>query len=144
MSTFFPKQGDFEKKWYLVDAQDLPIGRLSTFVANLLTGKRNPKYTPHADMGDHVVVINAEKVKMTGRKWQQKVYRRHSTKPGSLKEIPAEKMIQRHPERPVELAIKGMLPKTKLGRQMYRKLHVYAGPDHRQQAQEPEPIQVKL
>jgi len=116
MSTFFPKADDIDPKWYLVDAQDLPIGRVSTFVATILTGKRNPKYTPHADMGDYVVVVNADKVRFSGNKLTKKVYRRHSSRPGSLKEISAEKMMEKHPARPLELAIKGMLPKTKLGR----------------------------
>jgi len=143
MSTFFPKKEEIQREWYLVDATDLPIGRLSSFVAKLLMGKENPKYTPHLDMGDNVIVINADKVRFTGKKAQQKLYRRHSTKPGSLKEIPAEKMLEKHPTRPVELAVRGMLPKTKLGRAMYRKLHVYAGEAHKHQAQKPEQIEMK-
>lgn len=142
MSTFFPKKDDIQRKWYLVDATGLPIGRLSSFVAKILMGKNKPKYTPHLDMGDNVVIINAEKILMTGNKLQKKMYRRHSSKPGSLKEIPAGKMLEKHPTRPVELAVRGMLPKTKLGRAMYRKLHVYAGQEHAHQAQQPEQIEI--
>lgn len=142
MSTFFPKKDDIQRKWYLVDATGLPIGRLSSFVAKILMGKNKPKYAPHLDMGDNVVIINAEKILMTGNKLQKKMYRRHSSKPGSLKEIPAGKMLEKHPTRPVELAVRGMLPKTKLGRAMYRKLHVYAGQEHAHQAQQPEQIEI--
>ena len=144
MSTFFPSTEDQNRKWYLVDAAGIPIGRVSSFVAKILMGKFNPKYTPHMDMGDHVVVINAEKAAYTGRKAKKKVYRRHSSQPGGLTEMHADKMLERFPTRPFELAVKGMLPKTKLGRAMYRKLHVYAGPNHEQQAQKPETIAVQL
>ncbi len=143
MSTFFPRKEDIERKWFVVDAADLPIGRVSSFVASILMGKRNPLYTPHLDMGDHVIVVNADKVVYTGRKSSKKLYRRHSMRPGGLVEITAEKMMEKHPTRPVELAVKGMLPKTKLGRQMYTKLHVYAGPEHQNQAQKPEQIVVQ-
>lgn len=143
MSTFFPRKEDIDRKWFVVDAAGIPIGRVSSFVASILMGKRNPLYTPHLDMGDHVIVVNAEKVVYSGKKLKQKVYRRHSMKPGSLVEIRADKMLQRHPSRPLELAVKGMLPKTKLGRKMYTKLHVYAGPEHQHQAQQPEPLAVQ-
>lgn len=144
MSTYFPSQEDINRKWYVVDAAEKPIGRVASFVANILTGKRNPAYTPHCDMGDHVIVINADKVQFTGDKLMYKMYRRHSSKPGSLKEVAAGKMLEKHPERPFEIAVKGMLPKTKMGRAMYRKLKVYAGSEHPHEAQQPEPLEVSL
>ncbi|MCB1042216.1 MAG: 50S ribosomal protein L13 [Acidobacteria bacterium] len=143
MSTFFPSPEDVDRKWYVVDAAGLPIGRVSSFVASILMGKRNPMYTPHLDTGDHVVVINADQVVYTGRKSKKKVYRRHSMRPGGLTEVRADKMLEKHPTRPLELAVKGMLPKTKMGRKMYTKLHVYAGPEHVHQAQKPESIAVQ-
>lgn len=144
MSTFFPRKEDIERKWYVVDAAGIPIGRVSSFVALILMGKRNPLYTPYLDMGDHVIVVNAEKTVYTGRKLKKKTYRRHSMRPGGLKEIKAAKLIQRHPTKPMELAIKGMLPKTKLGRKMFKKLHVYAGSEHVHEAQKPEALSVQL
>ena len=144
MSTFFPKKDDVDRKWYVVDATGIPVGRVASFVASILMGKRNPKYTPHMDMGDHVVIVNAEKSVLTGNKMKFKAYRRHSSKPGGLKEISAETMFKKHPARPMELAIKGMLPKTKMGRAMYRKLNVYAGSEHPHSAQKPETIAVQL
>lgn len=144
MSTFFPRKEDITRKWYLLDATGLPMGRVASFAANLLTGKRNPMYTPHLDMGDHVIIVNADKAVLTGKKMKYKAYRRHSGKPGGLKEVAAEHMFQKHPTRPMELAIKGMLPKTKLGRAMYRKLKVVAGNTHNHEAQKPESIPVAL
>ena len=144
MSTFFPGKDDVSQKWYVVDAKEKSIGRVATFVAKILMGKNNPKYTPHADMGDHVIVINAEQVQFTGKKLKYKVYRRHSSKPGGLKEITAEHLLAKRPARPLELAVKGMLPKTKMGRQMYRKLKVYSGSNHPHVAQKPEAIEVQL
>lgn len=144
MSTTFPRKEDIERKWYLVDAADLSIGRVSTFVARILMGKNKPQYTPHLDMGDHVVVINADKVVFSGRKVEFKVYRRHSGRPGNLKEVSVPTLMSKRPTRPVELAVKGMLPKTRLGRAMYRKLHVYAAGEHPHTAQQPEAIEVKL
>lgn len=144
MTTVFPGKDDVNRKWYVVDAAGIPIGRVAGFVAKILMGKMSPKYTPHFDMGDHVVIINSGKVKFTGRKLEKKVYRTHTGRPGSLREITAGKMMERHPIRPMELAVKGMLPKTKLGRAMYKKLHVYAGSEHTHEAQKPEPIQVQL
>jgi large subunit ribosomal protein L13 len=144
MSTFFPRKEDVTRKWYVVDAAGIPVGRVATFATNLLTGKRNPQYTPHTDMGDHVIIINADKAVFTGKKLRFKAYRRHSSKPGGLKEISAEHMLAKHPTRPMELAIKGMLPKTKLGRAMFRKLQVYAGAEHPHEAQKPEAIKVEL
>lgn len=144
MSTFFPKESDVSRKWYVVDATGLPVGRLATFAANMLTGKRNPRYTPHMDMGDHVIIINADKAVLTGKKMKYKAYRSHSGRPGGLKEVAAEHMFKKHPTRPMELAIKGMMPKTKMGRAMYSKLKVYAGSDHPHAAQQPETIKVDL
>ena len=144
MSTFFPRKDDLNPKWFVVDAEGQSIGRVASAVARILMGKHNPQYTTHVDTGDHVILINAEKVVYTGKKLQKKAYRRHSMRPGGLKEIPAEQMLAKHPTRPLELAIKGMLPKTKLGRAMYRKLKVYAGSDHPHEAQKPEQLEVKL
>ena len=143
MSTFFPRKEDITRKWYVLDAEGVPVGRLATMAANLLTGKRNPQYTPHTDMGDHVIIVNADKAVLTGKKMKFKAYRRHSSKPGGLKEVPAEQMFAKHPTRPIELAIKGMLPKTKLGRAMYRKLNVYAGSEHPHQAQQPTSLEIE-
>lgn len=140
MSTVFPSGNDVERKWFVLDAENAVLGRLATKAATLLMGKHKATYTPFLDMGDHVVVINARKVKLTGRKDEQKMYRHHSGYPGGLKEIGARKMRQTRPERMLELAISGMLPKTKLGKQMYRKLNVYAGDRHPHIAQKPESL----
>ncbi|MDX8397041.1 MAG: 50S ribosomal protein L13 [Mariprofundaceae bacterium] len=142
MSTWTVRPGDIERKWHIVDAQDLILGRLSTEVAKILRGKHRPQYTPHADCGDHVIVINAEKVKVTGRKEAQKMYYRHSQYAGGLKSITLEKQRERFPERIIELAIKGMMPKTPLGRSMLLKLKVYAGSDHPHAAQQPEVLKL--
>ena len=144
MQTFVPSGKNLEqdRKWYLIDASGKTVGRLATQAATLLMGKNKPSYTPFLDMGDHVVVINAEKVVFTGRKLQDKVYRHHTGYPGSLKEITAQKQMDRHPERILESAIRGMLPKTKLGRKMGKKLKVYAGSDHPHLAQQPETFDV--
>jgi len=144
MSTFFPKKEEITRKWYVVDASGKPLGRVASFVARILMGKNNPQYTPHTDTGDHVIVVNAEKAVLTGNKMQFKAYRRHSSRPGGLKEVAAEHMFAKHPTRPVELAVKGMLPKTKMGRAMYRKLNVYVGTEHPHAAQKPETIEVKM
>ncbi len=138
MSTVFPSGNDIQRKWFVLDAENAVLGRLATKAATLLMGKHKATYTPFLDTGDHVVVINARKVKLTGRKEEQKVYRTHSGYPGGLKEVGARKMRERRPERMLELAISGMLPKTKLGKQMYRKLNVYAGDQHPHIAQKPE------
>jgi large subunit ribosomal protein L13 len=137
MSTSFPSQNDIPRTWYVIDAQDAVLGRLASKAAMLLMGKNKPIYTPFLDTGDHVVVVNAEKVRLTGQKEEDKIYRRHSGYPGGLKEITAKRLRRTRPERMIELAIQGMLPKTKLGKQMYRKLNVYAGPKHPHQAQKP-------
>ena len=146
MSTFFPRKEDViaNRKWFVVDAANKPIGRVASFVANILMGKHSPQYTTHTDTGDHVILVNAEKVVFTGKKLKFKAYRRHSMRPGGLKTLTAEQLLAKHPVRPLELAIKGMLPKTKLGRAMYGKLKVYQGPDHPHAAQAPEVLEVKL
>lgn len=140
MSTVFPSGNDVERKWFVLDAENAVLGRIASKAATLLMGKHKATYTPFLDMGDHVVVINARKVKLTGRKEEQKVYRHHSGYPGGLKQIGARKMRETRPERMLELAISGMLPKTKLGKQMYRKLKVYAGDRHPHAAQKPEAL----
>ena len=137
MNTVFPSGKEIQRNWFVIDASDVVLGRLATKAAMVLMGKHKPTYTPFLDTGDHVVVINAEKVRLTGRKEEDKIYRTHSGYPGGLKEIQARKLRQRRPERMVELAIQGMLPKSKLGKHMYRKLNVYAGPKHPHQAQKP-------
>ena len=138
MSTYFPKEGEIVRKWYVVDADGQTLGRLASQVARILMGKENPQYTPFLDTGDHVVVINAKKVRLTGNKENQKLYRRHTGYPGGLIEVGAVKMRSTRPDRMIEEAVKGMLPKNKLGKQMYRKLKVYAGDKHPHQAQKPE------
>ena len=134
---------DIERAWYVIDATDQVLGRLATRVASILRGKHRAMFTPHADLGDSVVVINAEKIKLTGRKLQQKTYYRHSGWVGGLREITAEKILNGpHPERVVEKAVKGMLPKNSLGRRLYGKLHVYSGGEHPHCAQKPEELTV--
>jgi len=145
MSTYVPSGKNLEqsRKWHIIDANGQTVGRLATEAARLLMGKNKPSYTPYIDVGDHVIVINAEKVVFTGNKWQDKVYRHHTGWPGGLKEITAQKQLQQHPERILELAIRGMLPKNKLGRKMGKKLKVYVGTDHPHQAQQPAAFEVK-
>ena len=142
MSTLFPSKTNLQRRWYVLDAQDIVLGRLATKVAMMLMGKHKPTYTPFIDTGDHVVVINADKVRLTGNKEEDKNYYRHTGYPGGLKTTTAKKMRQTRPERMIELAIQGMLPKSKMGKQMYRKLNVYAGPKHPHQAQQPVEIAV--
>jgi large subunit ribosomal protein L13 len=142
MKTYAVKAGDIERKWYVADAEGKPLGRFASGVARILKGKHKPTYSPHLDTGDHVIVVNASKVVVTGRKAEQKRYVRHSGYPGGLKSVPYAKLMSTRPEKILEHAIKGMLPHSSLGRQMFRKLRVYAGPEHRQQAQKPEPLQV--
>jgi large subunit ribosomal protein L13 len=139
MSTHFPSAKELVRSWHVIDADGIVLGRLASKAARLLMGKHKPTYTPFLDTGDHVIVINADKVRLTGQKERDKVYRRHSGYPGGLKEIGAAKMRATRPARMVELAVAGMLPKTKLGKQMYRKLNVYGGPKHPHQAQKPQP-----
>ncbi len=143
MSTYFPKANDLKRQWFLVDATGIPVGRLSSAVAEVLSGKNKPTWTPFLDTGDHVVVINAEKAVLTGKKGTQKFYRRTTTQPGSMKEVKAEVMQATYPERIIESAVKGMLPKGPLGRAMYRKLKVYAGPEHEQAAQQPQILTIQ-
>jgi large subunit ribosomal protein L13 len=137
MNTDFPSKNDIQRAWHVLDADSKVLGRVATAAARLLMGKNKPTYTPFLDTGDHVIVINAAKVRLTGRKEEQKVYRTHSGYPGGLKEVTARKLRATRPERMVEEAIKGMLPKNKLGKQMYRKLKVYAGDKHPHIAQQP-------
>ena len=144
MSTYFPKANELKRQWFLVDATGIAVGRLSTAVADVLSGKNKPTWTPFLDTGDHVVVINAEKALLTGKKGVQKMYRRTTTQPGSMKEVRAEVLKTTFPERIIESAVKGMLPKGPLGRAMYRKLKVYEGPTHDQASQKPEPMTIKL
>ncbi len=138
MKTYMPSAASIERKWYVVDATDMTLGRLASNVANVLRGKNKPTYTPNLDTGDYVIVINAEKIKVTGKKLDQKIYWHHTDYVGGVKECSLRKMLQEKPERVIEHAVKGMLPKGSLGNQMYRKLHVYAGGEHEQQAQKPE------
>lgn len=142
--TFSPKPGDISRDWWVVDAADLPLGRLASEVAQILAGKHKPIYAPHVDTGDHVIVINAKKVAVTSEKAMQKIYYRHSGYPGGIKAETFERLIERRPEAVVERAVRGMLPKSKLGRQMARKLKVYAGPDHPHQAQQPSPLDLEI
>lgn len=138
--SFMAKPGEVERKWYLVDASGKTLGRLASRIATILMGKHKPIYTPHVDTGDYVVVVNAEKIVLTGKKLDQKKYYRHSGYPGGLKVVTARQLLEKHPERLIYLAVKRMLPKNALGRRMLRKLKVYAGPEHPHQAQKPEPI----
>jgi len=140
MSTPFPSAKRIERTWYLIDARDAILGRVATQAATLLMGKHKPIYTPFLDTGDHVVIINADKVRLTGAKEEQKLYRHHTGYPGGLVEMSARKMRATRPARMVELAVAGMLPKTKLGKRMFRKLRVYAGDKHPHQAQQPVPV----
>jgi large subunit ribosomal protein L13 len=138
MSSYFPKQGEIARKWYVVDASGQTLGRLASQIARILMGKENPRYTPFLDTGDHVVVVNAAKLKITGMKSEQKVYQRYTGYPGGLRTEDFRKRLERRPERIVEQAVMRMLPKTKLGRQMASKLKVYRGEKHPHQAQKPE------
>lgn len=143
MSTYIPKIADKDRKWYLLDAQGQVLGKLATAAAVILTGKKKPSYTPFLDTGDHVVVINARAVHLSGRKETDKLYSRHTGYLGNLKQAAAKDVREKHPVRLIEDAIKGMLPKTKLGRAMYTKLKVYAGSSHPHQAQKPQPLAIK-
>ncbi len=141
MKTYTPKKDDIERRWWLVDARDQTLGRLASEVARILRGKHKPMYTPHLDTGDHVIVVNAEQIHVTGRKAEQKTYFRHSGYMGGEKHIPFKDMIDTHPERVVHLAVKGMMPKNNLGRDMLKKLRVYAGSEHPHESQQPEPLE---
>lgn len=138
MKTFMASPATIDRKWYVVDSTDMTLGRLASEVAKVLRGKNKPIFTPHIDCGDNVIVINAEKIKVTGKKMDQKVYYHHSDYVGGLKEATLREKLEKKPEQVIELAVKGMLPKGPLGRQMFTKLHVYAGPEHKHEAQKPE------
>ena len=143
MSTFIPSALEIDRKWFLVDASGKTLGRLATEAASILAGKRNPKYVPYIDMGDHVIVINAEKIRVTGLKAEQKVYRRYTGFPGGLREESFTRLLARRPEKIIEEAVFGMLPKTKMGRKMGSKLKVYKGDKHPHEAQQPQALEVK-
>ncbi len=143
MKTFAANPKDIDRKWYVVDAADQVLGRLASQVAVILKGKHKPTYTPHVDTGDHVIIINAEKVRLTGNKLQDKAYHRHSGYIGGIKKTTAGEMLNRHPERVIQFAVWGMIPHNRLGRKMIKKLRVYAGPEHPHQAQMPEPLELK-
>ena len=142
MKTHTVKAGDIKETWYVVDAADKTLGRLASEVAKRLRGKHKPEFTPHVDTGDHIIVVNAEKIKVTGRKLEDKMYYRHTGYIGNLKSISLGKLMEKHPERAIENAVRGMMPRNSLGRAMYRKLHVYAGPDHPHAAQQPTALEL--
>jgi len=142
MKTFSAKAAEVKRDWYLIDATDKTLGRMATEIARRLRGKHKAEYTPHVDTGDYIVVVNAEKVRVTGNKTMDKMYYHHTGYPGGIKEASFSKMVETHPERIVEIAVKGMLPKNPLGRAMYRKLKVYAGPEHKHTAQQPKPLEI--
>ena len=143
-TTFMANAGNIERKWFVVDAEGQTLGRLAAEVAKVLRGKNKPTFTPHVDTGDHVIVVNAAKVRLTGKKLIQKTYFRHSGYPGGSTFVTAGNMLEKHPERVVEMAVRGMLPKNKLGEQMYRKLNVYAGAEHPHAAQKPEVLELDI
>ena len=142
MKTFSAKPEEVRRDWYLVDATNKTLGRLSTEIASRLRGKHKPEYTPHVDTGDYIVVVNADKIRVTGNKMKDKMYHRYTGYIGNLKSIPMEKMMSEAPERALQYAVKGMLPRNPLGRAMFRKLKVYAGTDHPHAAQQPEPLEL--
>lgn len=143
MKTYSPKEKDIQRAWYVVDADGAVLGRLASEVAHVLRGKHKPTYAPHMDLGDHVIVVNASKVRMTGAKVADKVYYQHSQYPGGLSKVPFERLAERHPERIVEKAVRGMLPRNRLGRRMLRKLNVYSGAEHPHEAQQPVPLELR-
>lgn len=142
--TTVPKVNEIERAWHVVDATDLPLGRLASEVAKVLRGKHKPSFTPHLDLGDHVIVVNADKVRITSKKSEEKIYYRHSGYPGGIKAESFNALLERRPEAVVERAVKGMLPKNRLGRAVYRKLHVYAGAEHPHGPQNPEPLELDV
>ena len=144
MKSFMASPSTIERKWYVVDATGYTLGRLASEVARVLRGKNKPIYTPHMDCGDYVIIVNAEKVKITGKKLDQKIYYHHSDYVGGMKETTLREMMAKKPERVIELAVKGMLPKGPLGKGMIKKLHVYAGPEHEHAAQKPEALEIKF
>ena len=140
MKTYMANPDKIERKWYVVDAAGCTLGRLSSEVAKVLRGKNKPEFTPHVDTGDYVIIVNADKIKVTGKKLDQKIYYNHSDYVGGMRETTLKEMLAKKPERVIELAVKGMLPKGPLGRSMYTKLFVYAGPEHKHEAQKPEAL----
>ena len=142
MRTFSAKPGEIQREWYVVDAAGKTLGRLASEIVKILRGKHKPIYTPHVDCGDFVIVVNADKVRVTGRKLDQKMYYRHSGYPGGFKSISLRDQLARHPERVIEAAVRGMLPKNRLGRRMIKKMKVYASPTHPHQAQQPKPLEL--
>ena len=142
MRTYTPKAGEIQHDWYVIDASGLTLGRLASQIASVLRGKHKPTYAPHMDCGDFVVVVNAQKIRVTGRKLDQKFYYRHSGYPSGLKAVSLRDQLDQHPDRVIRLAVRGMLPKNRLGRQMIKKLKIYATPDHPHEAQKPKPFQL--
>ena len=142
MKTFSAKPEDVRRDWFVVDAADKTLGRLATEIARRLRGKHKPEYTPHVDTGDYIVVVNAEKIRVTGNKLKDKMYHRYTGYVGNLKSMPLEKLMEQTPERALQYAVKGMLPRNPLGRKMLSKLRVYAGPEHEHQAQQPKPLNI--
>lgn len=142
MKTFSAKPAEVRRDWYVVDATNKTLGRLSTEIASRLRGKHKPEFTPHVDTGDYIVVVNAEKIRVTGNKMKDKMYHHHTGYIGNLKSVPLDKLLETHPERALESAVKGMLPKGPLGRQMLSKLRVFAGPEHKHTAQQPIPLDI--
>ncbi len=143
MKTYMPSGKNIQRKWYVVDAEGQTLGRLASQVAAVLRGKNKPEFTPFLDMGDYVIVVNADKVKLTGKKLEKKIYSTHTGQPGGLRETPYRLLMQTKPELAVKQAVKGMLPKNTLGRNMFKKLKVYAGPEHGHEAQQPEVLKIK-
>jgi large subunit ribosomal protein L13 len=141
--TFSPKPGDIERSWFVIDAENVPLGRLASEIAQILRGKNKPTYAPHMDGGDFIIVVNADKVHVSGNKETEKIYYRHSGYPGGLRADTLSQVRKNHPERLIEAAVRGMLPKNRLGRQIIKKLKVYTGPDHPHAAQKPEPLKLK-
>jgi len=144
LETFVAKPNEVKRKWYVIDATDKPLGRLASEVAKILRGKHKPIYTPHVDTGDHVIIINAQNVMLTGKKLDQKMYRHHSLHPGGLKETPYRKFLAQKPEKAIYEAVRGMLPHNSLGRKMIKKLRIYRGAEHRHQAQQPEVLDLNI
>ncbi len=142
-TTYMAKANEVERKWYVVDAAGQTLGRLASEVATLLRGKHKPIFTPHVDTGDYVIIVNADKIQLTGKKLTDKMYYHHSGYPGGLKQRTAQEMLEKRPEKMIELAVKGMLPKNRLGRRMFKKLFVYRGPEHPHQAQNPETYELR-
>jgi large subunit ribosomal protein L13 len=142
VKTYVTKPGSVEREWYVVDAEGQTLGRLASRIASVLRGKHKPQYSPAVDVGDHIIVVNAEKIRVTGRKMEQKMYYRHSGYPGGLTEITLADQLKRHPNRVIHAAVRGMLPRNRLGRSMLKKLKIYAGPEHPHEAQQPKPLEL--